>query len=590
MIDFLGMLAFRYRRWAPGALLMTVLTTLVMTAAEARVLVSIDGVDRPGVRRAVFAIPRSTEVSIEAVGLSDSKGEAFLSYGWILDLKTRRVVWAQQDVSGERKRSDNWVTKDRLTLPAGTYGAYFAAHGGHLPISKTLKILSVPLGKIEMSTGPWRDWDEMGDPDEWGIRVEALDPKFVPEAVPTVGFEPFPGALIRQIGLGDGEYRQTRVALSRAVDFRLWATGEWSERDQFFADGAWIIDTAHGERVWELTRSNTQPAGGAEKNRLFDGDVTLKAGTYLVTVATDLTHSSREWNANPPWDPDAWGLALSLVDPNDRDAVEVEEGAKRSKPVVAIQSVRNHSFSREPFYVTRDTRVFVRAMGEQDPSYHHRFADFGWIENQRTLEEVWRMDAARSYPAGGARKNRLVEEVVALPRGDYYLCYISDDSHAFDAWNAEQPFEPEAWGIALFDTADDAEPSLVAGARADGPGIISIAPVGNGEHVVKRFETTSPTRIRVIALGEGEDGEMYDFGWLEDMETGEVIWEMDYDHTRRAGGARKNREVETTIRLPVGRFALHYVSDGSHSFGGWNQDPPAREHLWGVTLVEMLDQ
>ena len=559
--------------------------------AQARVLASIDDIDRPGVRRAVFALSKESEVAVTATGLADVKGDQFLAYGWILDLETRRVVWSQEDARGEHDRRDNWRSEDRLTLPPGTYGAYFSAHGGRLPVSKRLKILGLDFGKLEMSTGPWRDWDELGDPDDWGIRVEAVGDGAVSGPVPTVGLEPFPDALVRELDLGDDEYRQTRIVLSHPVRFHLWATGEWSASDEFFADGAWINDLQDGQRVWEMTWRNTDPAGGAEKNRVFDDEVLLDEGAYLITVATDLSHSAEEWNANPPWDPDAWGLALSLVDAGDRDAVEVVSGGRSADPLVAIREVGNHSFYREPFYVTRDTQILVRGLGEQDPSHPHRFADYGWIENQRNLEEVWRMDATRSYPAGGARKNRQVEELVALPRGDYYLCYLTDDSHAYRAWNAEEPFEPEDWGISIYGIGDsEGDVTLVSGPRENSPGIISIAPVGDGEHVVKRFETTSPTRIRVIALGEGEDGEMFDFGWLEDLDSGEIVWEMDYDHTSRAGGARKNREVETTLRLPVGRYALHYVSDGSHSFKQWNQDPPTREHLWGVTLVEMLDQ
>ena len=59
----------------------------------------------------------------------------------------------------------------------------------------------------------------------------------------------------------------------------------------------------------------TSEAGGADKNRLFDGTITLPAGRYVLHWESDDSHSFEDWNADPPDDPDAWGISVLPVRP-----------------------------------------------------------------------------------------------------------------------------------------------------------------------------------------------------------------------------------------------------------------------------------
>ena len=88
-------------------------------------------------------------------------------------------------------------------------------------------------------------------------------------------------------------------------------------------------------------------------------------------------------------------------------------------------------------------------------------------------------------------------------------------------------------------------------------------------------------------MGEGDDDDLYDRGWLVDEDSGETIWKMKYRDTRHAGGAKKNRVVERELTLSPGTYSLNAVTDGSHAFGDWNDDAPDDSHLWGVTLIEI---
>jgi hypothetical protein len=77
---------------------------------------------------------------------------------------------------------------------------------------------------------------------------------------------------------------------------------------------------------------------------------------------------------------------------------------------------------------------------------------------------------------------------------------------------------------------------------------------------------------------------MYDYGWIEEAASGRIVWEMTYRMTDAAGGAKKNRLFQGTLVLDPGKYAVHYRTDGSHSFNDWNAAPPADPEGWGIQV------
>jgi hypothetical protein len=113
--------------------------------------------------------------------------------------------------------------------------------------------------------------------------------------------------------------------------------------------------------------------------------------------------------------------------------------------------------------------------------------------------------------------------------------------------------------------------------------ITEIIRVGDSADKTAEFTLPRAQSVRVFAIGEGQAGAMFDFGWIESVETGKPVWEMKAPETKHAGGADKNRFVDSVVTLPAGRYRLRYKSDDSHSFDNWNALPPDVNY-WGIAL------
>ena len=118
---------------------------------------------------------------------------------------------------------------------------------------------------------------------------------------------------------------------------------------------------------------------------------------------------------------------------------------------------------------------------------------------------------------------------------------------------------------------------------ANRPRIAEIAGVADDANQTVEFALPASQKIRVYAAGEGQAGQMFDYGWIESADTGKPVWEMKAEETAHGGGAGKNRKIDTIITLPAGKYRLRYRSDDSHSFDRWNSLPPDI-NFWGIAL------
>ena len=113
---------------------------------------------------------------------------------------------------------------------------------------------------------------------------------------------------IKEVGVDEDIERAFQM--NSPGSLHVLALGEYGEDDDMFYDQAWISDASTGKAVWRMTGRNTMAAGGAEKNRRFDGLVELPAGTYVVHYVTDGSHSFDQWNQEAPFEPENWGITI----------------------------------------------------------------------------------------------------------------------------------------------------------------------------------------------------------------------------------------------------------------------------------------
>jgi len=116
------------------------------------------------------------------------------------------------------------------------------------------------------------------------------------------------------------------------------------------------------------------------------------------------------------------------------------------------------------------------------------------------------------------------------------------------------------------------------------PLVAQIVEVLDNEDKTVPFTLGSDQGVRIFAIGEGQPGEMFDYGWIED-DKGSRVWEMKEPQTTHAGGAGKNRQVDVVITLPAGNYKLRYKSDDSHAFDHWNSLPPDI-NFWGIAVYK----
>lgn len=563
-------------------------------------------------KSAGLVLPRPTTLHIVARGAAGSKcdrekkgkGDDMFAYGWILDADRREVVWTMTSENTSRARDDR-TFDDYVTLPQGSYELYFVA--ATFTYVSTFKNLSMNVDHREAgvfnmgisSNKRERGWLEgwfdklFGDDvreewekrsKNWGMEV-FVDERYASSVTSFTPPKEFSDVLVKATRLGEDEFIRQTFAVSDPMTVRLYALGEGLGGDYELADYGWIVNLRDRSRVWEMQWRNAQHAGGASKNLKFDGQVFLPKGEYTLYYVTDNSHSAVDWNCGPPADPLNYGITVLAVSEKDKAHFKLLSNVDEGYAFVSLTKMRNSESRSEGFTLKHDARIRVYAIGERS-NQRRLMADYAVILDARSRTKVWTMDVDRTSHAGGASKNRVIDEIITLPKGSYIVRYVTDDSHAYGDWNADPPYDAERYGITLYGVGESFDRSWVSKyiEQRDKYAIAQIIRVGSSENKSVRFKLDKTTRVRVYALGEGFSREMADYGWITDNTTGMTVWEMTYSMTTHAGGARKNRLVNTTIILDKGQYTLHYSTDDSHAYGDWNSDPPEDPEYWGITL------
>jgi hypothetical protein len=238
-----------------------------------------------------FTLDKPEAIRVYSLIEAPSGSDKPVDFGWITNADSREIVWSAADARSVRGGGGkkNRKIDTEITLPAGNYILYYVTDDSH-----SYKRFNV--------APPY-------DPMNWGMTL--LPGKdFIPAAFHLSQTPVEPAPLLDMTRLGDDEDRAQEFKLDHNAKLHIRAIGEWGDASDEFADYGWIEDATTEKTVWEMTERNTDFAGGADKNRMFDGDITLPAGTYVAHFVTDDSHSYEDWNDSQPWMPRGWGLAI----------------------------------------------------------------------------------------------------------------------------------------------------------------------------------------------------------------------------------------------------------------------------------------
>ena len=529
-----------------------------------------------------FKLDQNATVLIEGTGASYEKwGNNLAFYGWIINSESRELVWSLLDKyeSEYFHGKGSFDFKAEIELEKGSYEVYYTAMYDRSSYKYHVNDFTDLVQEVIRTIAD--------DDDHPYYRNE----KFNMAVSCDKGFSVNSGreyidkmtnkSIVSIVRTGDDEMETEGFALKRETKLYIYCQGEKDGRE--FYDFAGIYDLKTHEKVWPNNLTDYDHAGGGRKNFLAFQELTLPAGEYQVHYVTDGSHSYDRWNAMPPNDPQMWGITIWC---DNEDKKNVSENTKAYAPVVDLTRIRDDDYESQGFELIQDMDIRVICLGE---IVDYNPDDYGWIIDAKTRETVWKFTRSKSEYAGGDEKNRIINEVISLKKGKYIAYFASDGSHSYRDWNAAPPHNQTLWGLSLWVINDNDKANIKLfndDELNDENVIVEIIRVRDNEREYEDFRIDKESKVRVYAIGEGNDGYMHDTGWIKNMDTGKVVWEMTYRTSEHAGGASKNRMFNDFILLQEGNYRLYYESDGSHSYMDWNDDPPNDQMNYGIKLLK----
>ncbi len=561
-------------------------------SAQDERLVELSGFYAEEIQIAGFTLDSDQTISIEAATISPRRNyrEFHFTYAWILKSDSREIVWELKEAELEDRVRYKATYTDEKKLAAGTYEVYYSTYP-HFNFNDDVYFHWGARGFFSGIFNALFDEDDDDDQykffedlyDELYFYVEGKGTALSAEDIENQQTVVKKKAFISFTSLRDDQLEEQIFKVIAPVQLHIYALGE-ARRDGEYDFGA-IINLKTRERVWRLSYRDSEDAGGARKNRLSRQVIQLEPGIYQAIYVTDDSHSYRRWNSAPPFDPLFWGMTVWVESPGTESTIAKLDTADEliQASIVKLTEVRDEQFLFQGFTLKKALDLHIYALGEgRDGDMY----DYGWIIDSKTREKVWEMKYRDTEPGGGSHKNRLFDSIVRLEPGNYLVYYMTDDSHAYRDWNESPPYDKKSWGISISVMDENyREGDVIDYIEEEDPSILArLVRIRDDERKKSRFTLVKDGLVQIYALGEGSHGEMYDYAWIENVNTGRVVWEMTYRKTERAGGAKKNRLFDDCIRLEAGEYVVYYESDDSHAFNDWNARPPHDPFNWGITV------
>lgn len=256
------------------------------------------------------------------------------------------------------------------------------------------------------------------------------------------------------------------------------------------------------------------------------------------------------------------------------------------------QELRTHGFRLE-----RTTDIHIEAVGAMRSGRNRIFgSDEGgswrgnaWILDADTRTPVWELRGA-DHRSAGDNGLRRYEGALRLPAGAYEVYYAAYSANRI--WSSGNIMRYDDDGLSShFSLIIEGDGQFLSASEMAElrrqyreSAVVSFTGMEDADRDAISFRVSQPTMFEIYALGEATEDVAYDYGWIIDADSREVLWKLEYDNTYHAGGADKNRVYSGRLELQPGNYSLIYVTDGSHDARDWNSSPPFDPEFWGVTL------
>jgi len=442
-----------------------------------------------------FLVKEEVDLFVYSFGEFSEKDDLFMDGAKIVNAKTREVVWAMErwntDWSGGS--SKNRCYYDEIYLEPGRYILHYWTDDSHT----------------------FDDWVGVPpyDPYFWGVTLAVADEDEINYIEP-YDIDANRHVLAQIVRIGNNQHAIRDFRINNELEIAIYAIGEG--RRGYMYDYGWIENIDDNEVVWMMEEEETVHAGGASKNRAFDGTIVLDEGDYSLHFKTDGSHSYRSWNEPAPSDVRNYGIYLYNY-AEDFDPGDFELGK-------------------------------LRTLNELGYNVH---------EGDLTLELQDLNDS-------------LVE--MSLRLDEDHLKAQQKHAEAMEEFNRQ--FKEMVKDQAKKAPKPPASPNI----------LVKMDHLGDDVSMQSFFSLDSAWRIRIYAIGEGMNGSMYDYGWIENSATGQTVWKMLFSKTHHAGGSSKNRMIDDVIMLEEGHYEVFFITDDSHSFPDWNATAPDDPEGWGITI------
>ncbi len=233
------------------------------------------------------------DMDLRILCLGEEGNGDMADYGWIVNADTRETVWEMEDHDTEHAggADKNRMVDKIIHLKKGSYIIYYTTDGSH----------------------SYNDWNSSPpyDIERWGITLwttEENDNKYVRSF--NEDEYKSENVIAQIVRVRDDEFIKKSFSLDKDTKIRIIAIGEGTRSRM--VDYGWIKNEDTRQVVWEMTYKKTEHAGGASKNREFNGTLLLPKGSYILYYETDGSHSYRDWNSTPPRNPEMYGITILL--------------------------------------------------------------------------------------------------------------------------------------------------------------------------------------------------------------------------------------------------------------------------------------